>query len=119
MRRSSDKVKIGPDLSDEECKKVQKFLADWADIFALSVSEVKHVKNATHHLDIDPGTTFSTKVNQKPLTPPQRKYLYDSVDAMLKAGIIEQVTPDQVKCASPTTLAQKTHTGTGLTLEEL
>ena len=112
-------VKIGPDLSDEERTKVLKFLADWADIFALSVSEVKHVKNATHHLDIDPGTTFTTKVNQKPLTPPQRKYLYDSVDAMLKADIIEQITPDQVKCASPTTLAQKTHTGTGLTLEEL
>ena len=35
-------VKIGPDLSDEEHKKVQKFFADWADIFALSVSEVKH-----------------------------------------------------------------------------
>ena len=38
---------------------------------------------------------------------------------MLKADIIEQCTPEQVKCASPTTLAQKTHTGTGLTLEEL
>ena len=112
-------VKIGPDLSEEERTKVLEFIAKWADIFALSVSEVKHVKNATHHLDIDPGTTFSTKVNQKPLTPPQRKYLYESVDAMLKADIIEQCTPEQVKCASPTTLAQKTHTGTGLTLEEL
>ena len=112
-------VKIGPDLSEEERTKVLEFIAKWADIFALSVSEVKHVKNATHHLDIDPGTTFSTKVNQKPLTPPQRKYLYESVDAMLKADIIEQCTPEQVKCASPTTLAQKAHTGTGLTLEEL
>ena len=62
---------------------------------------------------------FSTKVNQKPLTPPQKKYLYDSIDTMLNAGIIEQCSPDQVKCVSPTTLAQKAHAGAGLMLEEL
>ena len=38
---------------------------------------------------------------------------------MLEADIIEQCSPDQVKCASPTTLAQKAHSGPGLTLEEL
>ena len=61
----------------------------------------------------------SDLVNQKPLTPPQRKYLYDSIDTMLKADVIEQYSPDQVKCASPTTLAQKTHTRAGLMLKEL
>ena len=44
---------------------------------------------------------------------------YESIDTMLKAGIIEQCLPDQVKCVSPTTLAQKVHTSLGLTLEEL
>jgi hypothetical protein len=112
-------VTIGPDLSEEERSRVQEFLSEWADIFALSVSEVKQVENAVHHLDIPAGTKFSTKVHQKPLTPPQRKYLYESVDKMLEAGIIEQCSPDQVKCASPTTLAQKVHAGMGLTLEEL
>lgn len=112
-------VTIGPDLTDVEREKVREFLTDWADIFALSVNEVKQVKGATHHLNIPPETMFSTKVNQKPLTPPQRKYLHESIDTMLKAGIIEQCLPDQVKCASPTTLAQKTHTGSGLNLEEL
>lgn len=112
-------VKIGPDLTDEERRRVREFVADWADIFALSVNEVKPVENAVHHLDIPPGATFSTKIGQKPLTPPQRKYLYESVDIMLKAGIIEQCLPDQVKCVSPTTLAQKAHAGSGLVLEEL
>ena len=88
-------------------------------IFALSVSEVKQVDNAVHYLDIPPGTKFSTKVGQKPLTPPQRKYLYESIDTMLKADIIEQCLPDQVKCVSPTTLAQKAHGSPGLNLEEL
>ena len=62
---------------------------------------------------------FSTKVNQKPLTPPQKKYLYESIDTMLNAKIIEQCLPDEVKCVSPTTLAQKAHTGASLMLEEL
>ena len=84
----------------------------------LSVSEVKQVDNATHHLDIPPDTKFSTKVSQKPLTPPQRKYLYESIDMMLKASVIEQCLPDQVKCVSPTMLAQKVHTSSELTLEE-
>ena len=112
-------VTIGPDLQAEEREKVMAFISEWADIFALSVKEVKQVEGAVHHLDIPPGATFSTKVNQKPLTPPQRKYLHESIDKMLEAGIIEQCLPDQVKCASPTTLAQKTHTGAGLVLEEL
>jgi hypothetical protein len=112
-------VKVGPDLSSVERGQVYKLLAEWADVFALSVSEVKHVEDAVHHLDIAPGTVFSTKVNQKPLTPPQKKYLYESIDTMLKADVIEQCSPSQVKCASPTTLAQKTHTGSGLMLEEL
>jgi len=38
---------------------------------------------------------------------------------MLDADIIEPCKLGQVKCISPTTLAQKTHQGTGLTLDEL
>ena len=38
---------------------------------------------------------------------------------MLGARVIEHVDPSQVKCISPTTLAQKAHKGGGLTLEEL
>ena len=112
-------VQIGPDLTEDERRRVREFLTEWADIFALSVSEVKQVDDAIHHLDIPPGTKFSTKIGQKPLTPPQRKYLYESIDTMLKADIIEQCLPDQVKCVSPTTLAQKVHTSPGLHLEEL
>ena len=112
-------VTIGPDLTNEQHRQVLSFLTKWADVFTLSVSEVKQVEGAVHHLDIPQNTTFSTKVHQKPLTTPQRKYLHNSIDAMLDAGIIEQCSPDQVKCASPTTLAQKTHTGSWLVLEEL
>ena len=38
---------------------------------------------------------------------------------MLKVGVIEACTPEEVKCISATTLAQKAHEGKGLSLEEL
>ena len=72
-------VKIGPDLTEEEQGWVCEFISDWADIFTLSVSEVRQVDNAVHCLDIPPEAKFLTKVSQKQLTPPQRKYLYKHI----------------------------------------
>jgi hypothetical protein len=105
-------ITIGDDLNPEQREKVQELITSFADVFALSVSEVKIV-------DIPPETKFPMKVHQKPLTPPQRRYLYESIDTMLEAGVIEACSPDDVKCISPTTLAQKTHQGKGLDLAEL
>ncbi|KAG6852608.1 hypothetical protein C0991_010537 [Blastosporella zonata] len=112
-------VQIGTDLSDDKQQQVQELITEYADTFTLAVSEVKHVKGASHILHIEPTATFSTKVNQKPLTPSQKEYLHKSIDNMLAAGIIEQCDPAKVKCVSLTTLAQKAHAGEGLSLEEL
>lgn len=112
-------ITIGTDLTDKERNEVRDLIREFADIFALSVHEVLPVNDAIHRLNISPDATFSKKVHQKPLTPPQRQYLYESIDVMLEAGIIEPCTPENVKCVSPTTLAQKAHQGKGLTLEEL
>jgi hypothetical protein len=45
-------ITIGNDLSTDERQVVEQLIKDFADIFALSVSEVKTVENAIHHLDI-------------------------------------------------------------------
>ena len=112
-------VTIGDDLSAEEREKVQQLITSFADIFALSVAEVKVAEDAVHRLNIPPDATFSMKVHQKPLTPPQRRHLYTSIDTMLEAGVIEACKPEDVKCISATTLAQKAHEAKGLVLEEL
>ena len=112
-------VTIGDDLSPDQRQKVQDLVRSFADVFALSVNEVKVADNATHRLDIPKDATFSMKVHQRPLTPPQHKYLYKSIDAMLEAGVIEPCKPEEVKCISPTTLAQKAHQGKGHSLAEL
>src|ERR1700736_2501688 len=38
---------------------------------------------------------------------------------MVKADIIESIRPEDVKCVSPITLAQKVHTKEGLSMDEL
>ena len=112
-------INIGDNLSMAERQKVRQLISSFADIFALSVSKVTVVEDAIHHLDIPPNTSFSLKVHQKPLTPPQRHYLYMSIDTMLEAGVIEACKPEDIKCMSATTLAQKAHQGKGLSLKEL
>lgn len=112
-------VKIREDLTMEQRAAVEKLVAEWADVFALSISEVFPVENTVHTLDIPADATFSRKIHQKPLTLLQQQYLHARIDDMLTAGVLEQCEPGQVKCVSPTTLAQKVHEGAGLTLEEL
>ncbi|KIJ91287.1 hypothetical protein K443DRAFT_52473, partial [Laccaria amethystina LaAM-08-1] len=102
-------ITIGDDLTDQETAQVKALIAEFADVFALSVSEVRQVEGAVHKLNIEPNAKFSTKVHQKPLTPPQRRYLHKKLQTMLDTDIIEPCEPGQVKCVSPTTLAQKTH----------
>ena len=43
-----EQVTIGPDLSEDKRGQVLTFISEWADIFALSVSEVKNVEDAVH-----------------------------------------------------------------------
>ncbi|KAG6852193.1 hypothetical protein C0991_002173 [Blastosporella zonata] len=112
-------VQVGTDLLEGKHRQVLDMVMEYVDVFAMSVSKVKHVKRATHTLHIKPTATFSTKVHKKPLTPAQKEYLNKSIDDMLAAGIIERCDPAKVKCVSLTTLAQKAHAGKGLSLEEL
>jgi hypothetical protein len=55
-------ITIRDDLTTSKRDAVKALIIEFADCFALSVSEVNAVKNGEHKLDIKPGTTFSTKV---------------------------------------------------------
>ncbi|CAK5275949.1 unnamed protein product [Mycena citricolor] len=112
-------VKTGPDLSDEQRMQAQDFIASYADIFALSVSEVFLVEGATYAAKILPDHKFSTKVHQKPMTPPQEAYLQAQTQKLVEAGVIRPIHPRDVKCVSPIKLAQKEHDGAALLHKEL
>lgn len=109
-------VRVGKNLTKEEQREVEELIRRYADVFALSMSEVKRVEGTIHKLKIPQETKFSTKARQKPLMPPQKTYLHKKIDEMLDADIIERCGPGDVKCVSPTMLAQKAHQSAGLTM---
>lgn len=113
-------ISIGPDLSKEQHDRVRQLLMDHADCFALSVREVLPIPGATHKIHIPADATFPKKIpHQRQLTEAQRAYLSDSIDELLEGDIIEAIRPEDVKCASPITLAKKVHDNPGLSLDEL
>jgi hypothetical protein len=119
VQRIIDEIKIGTDLTDNERTQITNLVREFADIFALSVSEVIPIPGAVHKLNIPSDIKFPTKVHQRPLTPAQRKFLDAKVDEMLAASVIEPIHPRDVRFAAPTVLAKKTHTSEGHSLEEL
>ncbi|THH15436.1 hypothetical protein EW146_g5032 [Bondarzewia mesenterica] len=113
-------IRIGTDLTPDQRTRVENLIEQKAAAFALSISEVNAMKGATHILKIPPDAMFSTKIRQRPLTTPQREWLYPVIDEMTAAGIITPIAPENIKCVSSMTLAQKAHDAeSGLTIEEL
>lgn len=119
VARVLQEVQIGHDLSPSEHRRVEALVSHFADCFALSVSEVLPIPDAVHRLNVPPNQSFPKHVHQRRLTPPQREYLNGKINEMLHADIIEPCNPGDVKCVSPTTLAQKAHSHGGLSREEL
>lgn len=112
-------ILIGADLDPKQRKQVESLFAEYADCFALSMSEVLAVDGASHRLDIPRDTVFSTKVGQRRLSPPQKEFYNKVLDTMLDADIIEPIDVQDVKCCGATTLARKAHDGNGLTLDKI
>ena len=56
-------IQIG-NISPDETTRVHNLLCEFADVFALSVKEVKSMSSMKYHLKIPEGATFSVKVNQ-------------------------------------------------------
>ena len=112
-------ITIGPDLTPEEAEIVWQTIAEYADCFALSMSEVTPVEGAAHRLDIPRDMQFRTKVNQRPQTPPQKEFFNGVLDKMLEAGIVRPIDHQDVKCCGATTLAKKAHEGSGHSLNTL
>lgn len=109
VRRILNAVTVGDDLSAEERREVYALIEEFADIFALSLSEVSTVDFEEHRLDVPTNAVFSTSVHQRPLTLAQKEFYFPLIDEMLKADIIRRIDPEDLKAVSPTTLAPKAH----------
>jgi hypothetical protein len=119
VARILQEVTIGPDITGPQCNEVHKLLRDYADCFALAIKEVNAIPGAVHKLNIPEGATFRTKIPPRTYNPDQRAFIESKVNEMLNAGIIRPIHPRDVRFVAQTVLAQKTHEGQGLPLNEL
>jgi transposase InsO family protein len=114
-----DAVDIGPDLSNEERERVRSLIREYADVFALSLSEVLYVDWYKHKLNIDPDQTFPTRINQRPITEGQKEWFHNILDDMEKSHVIQKVPGDFIKSLSSTNLAPKEAGKSGMTRTEV
>ena len=119
VRKIIQEVTIGPDVTEDQKRIIHALLDKYADCFALSIKEVNAIPGAVHKLNIPEGVTFRTKIPPRSYNPDQRAFVEDKVNEMLEAGIIRPIHPSEVKFVAQTVLAQKTHEGQGLCIEEL
>jgi hypothetical protein len=112
-------ITMGQDLTPAQRESTCQLIAEHAECFALSMSEVTPVDGASFRLDIPRDKQFRTKINQRPQSPPQKEFFNAVINKMIAADIIRPIAHQDVKCCGATTLAKKAHEGDGLTLDTL
>lgn len=118
IQKILDSVSIGP-LTGEEHEKVHSLIAKFADIFTLSVWEVKPVDFIKFRLNIPKDKEYPMKVNQRPLTQIQREWYCPVLDDFVTAGVLREIRSNEVKAAHPMVLAQKAHGTPRLTINKI
>ncbi|KAG5650810.1 hypothetical protein H0H81_010959 [Sphagnurus paluster] len=112
-------IRIGPDTTDAQREQIRELISEFADCFALALSEVNAVPGYEHELNVPANAKLPLKPPSRSYNPAQRAYLEKSLDEMVEADIIQPIKPSEVQCVAPTVLAQKEHEGGGLALDEL
>ena len=112
-------VEVGPDLTEDQREQVHSLIREYADVFALSLSEVLYVDWYKHKINIDPEQIFPTRINQQPITEGQKEWFHNILDDMEKSYMIQKVPGDFIKNLSSTNLAPKDAGKTGLTRTEV
>ena len=81
-------VEIGVECSESQRLCVLDLLAEFADMFALTLSEVRPNHHIEHRINIPADTKLPCHMKAPFLTPLQREWLHKQVDNLLEAGII-------------------------------
>ncbi|KIJ95894.1 hypothetical protein K443DRAFT_30426, partial [Laccaria amethystina LaAM-08-1] len=102
-------VQIGEDVTESQRDEVKALISEFADCFALSLSEVNLIPGAVHKLNVPENATFRTKIPQRSFNPDQKAFMAAKVQEMLKGGIIRPIHLGEVRCVAPSVLAQKVH----------
>ena len=113
------KIEFGPNLTEDQLERVKALVREFADVFALSMSEVIFVDWHHHHLNVDPNVTLPKQMSQRPITENQKEWYYGIIDEMESAHVIQKVPGDFIKCLNSTNLAPKEAGKMGATRVEI
>ena len=102
-----ERIEIGKDLTEKQKEGVKELVSKYADIFALTMSEVTYINWHRHHLKVNPEAKLPKQVAQHPITENQKEWYYKTLDEMENAYVIQKVPADFIKCLSSTNLAPK------------
>ena len=102
-----EKIEIGEDLTEKQREEVENLVREYADIFALTMSEVTYVDWHRHHLSIDPEVKLPKRMAQRPITENQKEWYYKTLDEMEEACVIQKVPAEFIRCLSSTNLVPK------------
>ena len=119
IKSIQDAVEIGSDCTPEQRQRALDLVAEFADAFALTLSEVRPNRHVEHRIEIPPDVKLPRYTKSPPLTPPQREWLHKQVDNLLEAGIITRIAYDDVKCLNSIVLAPKPNKESQYSLEDL
>ncbi|KZV83542.1 hypothetical protein EXIGLDRAFT_625481, partial [Exidia glandulosa HHB12029] len=100
VQKVLDAVRIGKDLTPEETESVRDLVREFADVFTLSLREVRLVDFFEHKIGVPPGTVGPRIANQKPLTEPQRAWLYGALDEMEACDVVRRIPASAAKWVS-------------------
>ncbi|KZV85797.1 hypothetical protein EXIGLDRAFT_579319, partial [Exidia glandulosa HHB12029] len=99
-REVLERVRVGDDLTLEQRGRVDALVRDFADVFTLSLKEVRLVDFVEHKLGLPAGTEGPRTANQKPLTEPQREWLYKALDEMESCDVVRRIPASAAKWVS-------------------
>ena len=106
-------------LPEDKLQRLKSIVSKFADMFTLSVREVKPVDFIKFWVDIPEDAVFPLKVNQQPLTQAQKEFYLPLLDKFEAAGILRPIRSDDVRAVHLTVLAQKAHGAPGLTMDKI
>jgi Reverse transcriptase (RNA-dependent DNA polymerase) len=112
-------VTIGPLCSAPQREWVLTLVAEFADVFALTLSEVRPVKFIEHKIHVPQGVKLPLHHRTKPLTEGQRAWFHRRVDKLVEAGIVMPISFHDVKCVNAVVMADKKSGKKSRSMEEL
>ena len=113
------KIEFGPNLTEDQLERVKALVREFADVFALSMSEVIFVDWHHHHLNVDPDMKLPKRMSQRLITENQKEWYYRIIDEMESVHVIQKVPGEFIKCLNSTNLAPKEAGKMGATRVEI